>query len=78
MVCEEYLDVINVVVRDAYFNTYPRKISANVYVKSLGRGHGVQPSYDEPWRQRVMEGAFKRMVDKVAMLFSNGKTGRPY
>lgn len=67
MVCEEYLDVINVVVRDAYYYTYPRTVSAEVYIKSLGR-HEAPPSYDEAWRRQVMERAFKRMVNKVAIL----------
>jgi hypothetical protein len=69
MVCEEYLDVINVIVRDAYYSTYPRTITGEGYLKSLGR-HGAQPSYDELWRHQVMERAFKRMADKVENLRS--------
>jgi hypothetical protein len=69
MVCEEYLDVINVVVRDAYFYTYPRTISAEACIKPLGRHGAPGPSYDEVWRQQVMERAFKRMVNKVAIFW---------
>jgi hypothetical protein len=68
MVCEEYLDVINVVVQDAYYRTHPRRISGEGYLKSLA-SHGGQHSYDEAWRQQVMERAFRRMVDKVAILW---------
>ena len=67
MVCGEYLDVINVVVQDAYYHTHPRRISGEGYLKSLA-SHGGQHSYDEAWRQQVMERAFRRMVDKVAIL----------
>jgi hypothetical protein len=65
MVCDEYLDVINAVVRDAYHYTYPRAITADGYIRPLKRSE-APPSYDEAWRQQVMERAFKRMVDKVA------------
>jgi len=67
MVCEEYLDVINVVVRDAYYYTYPRTVSAEGYIKSFAR-HGIPaPSFDEAWRRRVMERALNRMVNEVTL-----------
>ncbi|PMD47860.1 hypothetical protein L207DRAFT_628436 [Hyaloscypha variabilis F] len=69
MVCDEYLDVINAVVRDAYHYTYPRAITADGYIRPLKRSE-APPSYDEAWRQQVMERAFKRMVDKDKILTS--------
>jgi len=71
--CEEYLDVINTVVRDAYHYTYPQIVLADKYVKSFGR-HGTLPVYleDSRWRRNVMERAFTRMCIKVNVLFQKG------
>ena len=65
-VCEEYLDVINTIVRDAYYYTYPRIILADRYVKGYG-SYGTLPAYSEDnrWRVDVMDRAFKRMAHKV-------------